>query len=113
MKIVDRRTFLDMPENTVFSKYEEHCFGPLAIKGEQYIDDFIYQEINDSIVCTSDQDQLDSVRKAAKNNASLEMDFECMTRDGCYDKDQLFAVWEYKDLHGLMMRLMECFEVLA
>ncbi len=33
------------------------------------------------------------------------MDFDCLSRDGCFDQNQLFIIWEAKDVKQLIDRL--------
>lgn len=107
MKIVDRKTFLAMPAGTVFSKYEPCFFGELCIKGESlHTNDFLEQQIADSIECSGSQDFSDKLNDAAEFGGSLAMDFNCQGRDGCFEGDKvMFAVWERQDVCGLISRL--------
>lgn len=56
MRIVDRKTFLAMPEETVFAKYATlGNIGEVCIKGETYVNgdgegiDFLYQPLANSV----------------------------------------------------------------
>jgi len=112
MRIVDRMTFLAMPSGTLFSKYEPCIFGKLCIKGKtiSFDDtrpiDFFYVSIADAIDCHDDGDRADKLF-AAEAGARLALDLECESRDGCFDGDQLFAVWEDDDLADLIFKLQE------
>lgn len=109
MKIVDRKTFLSMPANTLFSKYEPCCFYMLSIKGEKAGDnDFYTNTIADSIDSSSSGDFIDILVEAQKTGCSIDMDFNTECRDGLYDDNQLFAVWEKEDIINLIKRLNEC-----
>lgn len=97
MKIVDRSTFLALPEGTLFSKYEPRVFEELQIKGRSLpSDDFMYTEISDAGCPTNLEDTV------------FEMDFDTEARDGCSDQDQLFAVWDYRDVAMLIDKLRSC-----
>ena len=111
MRIVNRKTFLALPANTLFSKYEPCYFGELQIKGETTeFNDFLTQDIADAIEgCPSRHG--DILEDSADKGTSFSMDFECCGRDGCYyDDDQLFAVWEQADVEGLIIRLIQCLD---
>lgn len=108
MKIVNRKTFLFMPENTVFTKYKPCCFGNLMIKGESWKNDFLYQQIADAIDSTGSSDFFDKLDDAEKKKIELKMDFDSQERDGCFDEDQLFAVWKKEDVLALIERLKMC-----
>ena len=109
MKIIDRKTFLNMPTNTLFSKYEPCCFWMLSIKGESVgNNDFYCNTIADSILSDSSEDFIDILIRAQKTGCSIDMDLNTEGRDGLYDDNQLFAVWEKKDIKDLIKRLREC-----
>jgi hypothetical protein len=105
MKIIDRKTFLSLPPGTLFSKYEPCAFGDLLIKGESITNDFYYQQIADSIDADSSDEFADSLEAAQRDGTGLEMDFDAQMRDGLFDEDQLFAVWERRDVEKLIVRL--------
>lgn len=104
MKIVDRKTFLAMPEGVVFSKYEPCVFGPLEIKGETWGEagDFWAQQIADGVA-----GDLDALLRAKESDESISFDFNCQYRDGLHDADQLFAAWEPADIQALIVRLQQ------
>ena len=108
MKIVDRKTFLGMSENTVFSKYSPHYFSELMIKGESWDEDFLYQKIVDAIESEDSYDFLNKIDNTAKDGSSLKMDFDCLSRDGLFDEGQLFAIWGKDDVLALIKRLKRC-----
>lgn len=108
MKIVNRGIFMSLPENTLFSKYEPCCFEHLHIKGDNCGSDFLAQQINDAIECNDSGEFTDKLDDAMANDTSVDMDFDCMGRDGCFDEDQLFAVWEPPDVKNLIARLRQC-----
>jgi len=111
MKIVDWKTFVDMPENTLFSKWEPCVFGELCIKGESLGNppiDFYVQYISDPVDFDNSSDYVDMCHAAAQNGDSLPIDLDCVQRDALFDQDQLFAVWEQDDVKLLIERLQRC-----
>lgn len=110
MRIINRKQFLALPPNTLYSKYRPCFFDPVEIKGETlgHGDDFLMQRIADAIDCNGSQDYSDKLFDAAELGESLAMDFDCLGRDGCFDADQLFAVWEPADVAALIERLKRC-----
>ena len=114
MRIVDHKTFLAMPAGTVFSKYSPGAFDSLAIKGETVgTIDFFVQEIESAVDADHSGDLYDKLEAAQHKGASLSMDFNCEGRDGLFEPEQLFAVWEKADVEGLIARLQQCLPVLA
>ncbi len=105
MKIVDRATFLALPAETLFSKYTQCSMDELMIKGDSLTyDDFLYQDIADAIECHGSGFS-STLIDSQHNGTSISMDFDCQSRDGCFDADQLFAVWERADVAALIARL--------
>lgn len=107
MKIVNRKTFLTMPENTVFAKFKPNIFEELCIKLESYENDFRYIQINDSIAGNS-EDFHNILDGCVKNEANIQMTFDSTFRDGLFDDNQLFAVWNSIDIARLIERLQGC-----
>lgn len=112
MRIVDRKTFLSLSPNTLFSKYEPFVFGPLEIKMDTLdSNDFIVQEVHDSVDCESMEDRDEKLTNAERIGDAFCMDFDCCGRDGCFDENQLFAVWDDHDVKLLIGRLKHCIGV--
>lgn len=114
MKIVDRKTFLAMPEETVFAKYATlGNIGEVCIKGETYVNgegegiDFLYQPLANSVDANDTGAFVDAMA-AAEKGAPFKLDLDCQSRDGLFDKDQLFVVWEPDDVKQLVERLQRC-----
>jgi len=94
-----------MPKGTIFSKYEPCIFNGLMIKDATIEFDYFYQDLIGNIDANSTGDFFDKC-EAAKNK-SVELDFNCTARDGLYEKNQLFAIYEKKDVENFIERLQE------
>lgn len=105
MKIINRETFLKMPAGTLFAKYEPCLFDQLCIKGETWGNDFLVQQITSAIDVNDSGEFGDALQDSELSGSSIPMDFECEGRDGCFDDDQLFAIFEIADTCGLILRL--------
>lgn len=110
MKIVDRKTFLAMPSEVLFAKYAPCYFEALMIKGDTISHDgsdidFFYQDIVSAIKSTGSDDWTNKLFHSAATSGNLAMDFDCQGRDGCFEADQLFAVFEPQDVVALIARL--------
>lgn len=106
MKIVNREKFLTLPAETLYSKYEPCVFEDFCIKGDTLSsNDFCYQSITDAVACDSSEEFTDVLSRIEITGESTSMDFECQGRDGCFDSEQLFAVWEKTDVEALICRL--------
>ncbi len=117
MKIVDRRTFLELPEDTVFADYANDLFGelgPVSIKGHTHRDangvafDFDRQELTQ--LEWRDGAEFARVVCAAEGGASVALDLDCTARDDCAEQ-QRYAVWEPQDVAQLIERLRRCASV--
>ena len=105
MKIINRKEFLEMPKGTVYSKFEPCIFGDICIKEESLENDWFYQDIVDAIDVNDSGEFGEVLCRAEKTRESIPMDFYCISRDGLFDNDQLFSVWEKKDVVALIERL--------
>lgn len=106
MKIVDRKTFLSLPGETLYSEYEPCNFGPLQIKSDTIgANDFSTQQIADAVRCNNSAEFADILLDAQRTGASFSMDFDYLGRDGMFDDEQLFAIWEPGDVAALIERL--------
>lgn len=110
MKIVDRETFLSLPSGTLFSKCEPWIFDHLTIKGPTCGNDFMEQQIVDAVNANDTGEHIDLLEDSLETRSSIPLDFHSMGRDGCFDRDQLFAVWERQDVRDLIDRLSEALE---
>lgn len=108
MKIVNRKTFLEMPEGTLYQKYTPCIFANMNIKGETLLpNDFCVQGLHDSVKGNSSTDEEAVLFIAEVTGGSFGLDFYVQYRDGCFDDDQLFAVWERADVDALIERLKQ------
>jgi hypothetical protein len=114
MRIVDRATFLAMGQ-VLFSKYEPINFGELMIKtgsrmpvSSSDAGDFFATDITctNIVNARNSNDVFDILSLAAEDSTmSIPLQFSDTTRDGLFDKDQKFAVWERQDVEALIDRL--------
>lgn len=104
MRVVDKKTFLDMPEGTLYAKYSTPWnFGELAIKVETWTNDWWYTDILAwPKGCDGSNDLIDNIAKYEKES---QFELESSSRDGLYEKEQLFAVYDQTDLAQLIDKL--------
>lgn len=111
MKIVNRVTFLSLPENTLFAKYDSrNGFGPIEIKGngpDEWQPDYISQDLMHPYAESSD-DMTDLLERVEQTGESFRLSFDSYGRDGLYEDEQLFAVFELTDLMGMYDAIAEC-----
>ena len=108
MKIVNLETFLKLPSGTLFIK-RDYCAG-LCIKEESIHEsnDFFYMDTTDAIECEGDIERERIFHTSELTGKSFNMDFETGMRDGAFDDDQMFMIFENKDVIELINKLKEC-----
>ncbi|MDF7681508.1 hypothetical protein PT300_13290 [Enterobacteriaceae bacterium ESL0689] len=114
MLIVDRKTFLSLPENTVYSishwtpETGSTSITDLFIKGETVAgNDYYEQAIPDFDLCDIDE-RSHAIECSIKDGKSLLPDFHVEQRNAMFEEKQMFAVWEKQDIEQLIERLKEC-----
>ena len=109
MKIVNLKTFRSMPEGTVFMKFEPCIFGSLCVKAGTMESDFVAASLTDEIDANDSVEMADKLFAAMQDpNLSIPVYFEAYSRDGMFEDDQMFAVYEKADIEGLVKKLSEC-----
>ncbi|WP_024647747.1 hypothetical protein [Pseudomonas syringae] len=108
MRIIGLDEFLKMPIGTVFAKYEPCVFEELMIKAETLpeIKDFCYQSIIQIDIGQSG-DCYEALLGSEKTGKAVGMDLALQGRDGCFDENQLFAVYDRSDVELLIQRLQQ------
>lgn len=118
MRIVDRATFLAMPAGTIFTKFKPIMFDDLCRKEDSLhsftgeYSDFVYTSLTDQIDAHDSGEYLDKLSEAGKaavdsgTSTDLPLEFDCTMRDGEFDNDQLFCVWDKNDIKGLIAALL-------
>lgn len=114
MRIVSRQTFLKLPAGVLYSNYQKTGdFGSLNVKYETLFDfngrasDFCYQNCME-IQADGSEEWLGVIENAENNGASFSLDLDCGSRDGLFDNDQLFAVFEQSDLEAMYDLIGTC-----
>lgn len=110
MKILNLTEFRKQPQGTLFSKYEPCAFDDLCIKGETLDCDFLYQDIVGAIDAKNDDEFQNKLHLSEALGNSIKMDFDCQSRDGCFEDGQLFAVWEISDVEALIIKLQKAIQ---
>jgi hypothetical protein len=113
MKIVDRKTFLTLPYNTLYRKFSPIIFGDLEIKEdtiENGIDgDWWSVDLHGYVEgCDNSDQNIESIMNAVNKGSSFTWDLETAGRDGLYDRDEMYAVYENADIEQLIERLKDC-----
>ena len=104
MKILSRESFLKLPEGTIFAKGEPWFFGNLSIKGDSmYFDsggnDFIYLDPH-WVDAHDSGEAMARLDEMLATGCSYPME-DAFGRDGCFEDDAVFMVFEREDLTKL------------
>lgn len=107
MKIVDRETFLDMPEGTVYAKIEKRWIvdTPLCVKyestdyGDWYYMSFDWVDANNSNEAI---DRLEDMAADPKVSYPVQ---SSISRDGLFEEGALFLIYERGDLDFIAKQL--------
>ena len=110
MKIVNLEEFRKLPVGTLFMNYEPCIFGDLCAKGETWECDFLMEDITHEIDANDCGDFSQKLHEAEEKGTSVVMDFDCTSRDGMFNKNQLFAIYEKVDIEMLQDKLKRCVE---
>lgn len=91
MRIVDLKTFRELPVGTICSKYQPCSFEHIFAKGRTLEHDFLLAYLTDEIDADSSEEFADKLFEAQRNGSSVGMCFDTTMRDGCFENDQLFC----------------------
>lgn len=121
MRIVSREEFLQLPKGTVYAEYEPCIFGNLSIKifgnlsikddtvfsiSNQPID-FYCLKIANSIESSGSEEFFERVEAMENNRKSFPVDLDSVGRDGLFETNQLYVVWEKEDVQSLITVLQK------
>jgi len=110
MKIVNKNEFYLLPAGTLYSNYERYGFKGLMVKQDTlYYEnkpiDFLYDDLIGNIDVQNSDEFIDKLDEAEINKTSLTLDFDCTERDGLYEDEQMFAIYEKNDLKCFIEKL--------
>lgn len=109
MKIINREEFLKLHSGTLFSEYEPCSFYGLLIKYDSCgYNDYYENSLVGNVDSQSSEDLFNKLEVAEKEKTSLKLDFDICGRNGMYDDNQLYAVYEKDDIEGLINVLKQC-----
>lgn len=109
MRIITRREFMEMPAGTVFSYYQPCIFTDLHIKDsgkDEWSPDFLTSSLIGAIDCQNSDEFIAKCDQMEKG-ASVEVDFESTGREGRFDDELKYAIYEPVDVQKLINRLQE------
>ncbi len=100
MRIVNLEQFRALPEWTVFRKFRPMVAEDLQFKFETWEHDFICMPV-DMPESHSSEQLFDRLGEMLATGVSYPLNVDCAGRDGLFDKEQLFLIYEKADLAAL------------
>jgi hypothetical protein len=116
MRIVNRTTFLALPANTLFCLYGDgngqgNDLGCLSVKHQSLETDWI--ESYTTWVSGNDSSEIFDAQERAEQGESVKLDMLCAGRNGMFDDEQLFMIYEIDDLMQLQSIVNESVKTYA
>lgn len=102
MKIINLEEFRKLPPNTLYCKFEPDFFEEIQTKGETWDTDFLCAILVD--VDSNDSGDRGQILDSRK----FKLDHEFYGRDGLFEAEQLFAVFENEDIESMINHLNKC-----
>ena len=110
MKLYRLKDFLLLPRGTVYSSYIPCVLSDLYIKGDSIKDfDFFTTDLIDCLKNTGSEDN-QSKHEMLQIGKNIPLDHDTGSRDGMFDEERLFAVYDTQDIKGLINTLTEALE---
>lgn len=109
MKILTREQFIKTPSGTLWSYYQPCLFRELAVKvtdNKDYANDFVYFSLIGEFQ-TENSDDYFEICKKMELGESIPASFEETTREGLFDDEQLFLVYEKSDVENMIKALQK------
>ena len=102
MRVYNKKDFLDLPEGTIFCMGVKWAFDNLSIKGESWKEssDFFYTDLC-WIESEGSHEHFDFLEDSLKNGISYGIN-KSTSRDGMFDDNDVFLVFEKEDLEYLI-----------
>lgn len=108
MKLYKRADFIKLPAMTIYSKIDKSYYGNLMdglfckTSGNEYTNDFTEQDLigeagfpND---ITEGMEAIEYQLNLRDTFQDFRTDLECAGRDGMYDDENTFVVWDKEDI---------------
>lgn len=99
MRVVDRKTFLDLPAGTLYCKGVRWAFDEICVKADTLGNDWVQLSLN-GIEAHDSGELFYRYEEMLQAGTSYPIN-ESYGRDGCFDDDALFLVFERADLRAL------------
>lgn len=99
MRVVDRKTFLRLPAGTIYCKGHPWVFGSICVKADSLANDWIYLDPAGPSAHDSGEAS-DLLEQSLATGSSFACE-DAMGRDGCFNEEDVFLIFERADLESL------------
>lgn len=103
MRIVNRKDFLALPAGTIYCKGVQWAFDSLSIKDDSLANDWIYLDM--AWPSAHDPGEACGLMSQSLETGSSFPCEDAFGRDGCFDEDAVFLIFEPADLWTLRGRI--------
>lgn len=119
MRLYKRKDFLELPENTIYSRFSEYslCEG-LFCKLDKSKYDFVEQDLISEVGFPNNindgHESFEFVMNKRNSFEDFETDLYCAGRDGMFDESDKFIVWNEKDilkLYNYLGNVIKCQDI--
>jgi hypothetical protein len=114
MKLVNRKTFIELPDGTIYSKYFDGWnFHEISIKCETRFGmenepiDWLSMPLNEIHYGTKSEDTQKRFDEMIEKGEEEPITLNCTTRDGLFEDEQIFAVYDKNDINKMIEMLVE------
>lgn len=104
MKIVNKSEFLELPNGILYSKYESlGIITGLFVKTDSLHNDWVYIDLISNVDC-QDTGEFFDIMSAVESKVldKFRFDLECGERDGVFDSEGMFVVYDKEDAIQLL-----------
>ncbi len=102
MKIVKRVGFLLLPPGTVYSRYKPEIVTGFEIKGDSFSNDWYYRNLLGDVGGDSTTHEYEDME--AGKSLPIRLDIE--QRDGLFERDTMFLIYEPGDIKTLVKEIL-------
>lgn len=99
MKIINREEFLKLPDGTVYCKGKRWYWEQIAVKSASYDNDWRYLQL-DQVPARDSGEWIENQERMLETGESMPIQITD-TRDGSFDMEEIFLVYEEADLKVL------------
>lgn len=119
MRVINKQQFYELPSGSVYSMYEPINLYGLKIKGNtiRHQDnnipfDYTYIDLIGNVKYDNSGEFFDLMNGLVIGETSFPLDFECHQRDGMFEPEEMFCIYEKADLIGLINKLTESLKLI-